>query len=422
MIEITAMGIPNLKTKVEAGDVFIRQLRQDLREIPEKDATTKYILKHLLDIIALGERLKKYIIGNAGDIVNPFKPSKRQDLSKQIEELFSQASQMNFEQIDISSEQGYTATQNLLKVFEGFQSLFPAHIDENLSRAHKILSEKITAYELLNRVDSKPVEEDVEVYVPSEPASSLDTLSALSQYVDGELKQIAKTPDLNVKIAGYQLLKRFTENACDELKVLDGNKTSLKERVRDAFHSKEKFNQKTADALINKISDAYDATVQELDKKIELIINKHKKLTENFNKRINDSPDDKGKAQLIEKTALLVENLTRVADRLNETKDIYGFETETQLLLDDFSGYLEKEADASKSWFKRYIVEPFEQFKEAMISLIQRMYKKTPEGSTPQQLGLFSDSKKSNKRSFEVYKEGLENLGDDEPPSKKFGG
>ncbi|MDF1827155.1 MAG: hypothetical protein P1U39_02630 [Legionellaceae bacterium] len=402
MIKINTLDILGLKPKIEQGEAFIQQFKLDLEALPEKDATTEYILKHVLAVIELSQGLEKYIFKHIKAISNPMGSAGRKALAEQVEALFAQASQMDFDQVMIDSEQAHEATAKLLQTFEGFLALFPDHNDEHLKRVVNVLGEKITAYQASQQAEHQASEENAEVYVLSEPEAPINDLPQLYEYVATEFGNIDEISDLNLKIAGYQALEAFTIQTFISLQDIQ-------------------VNQEIANQLLKKITDAHQATEEALDNKIEQIINKHEQLTNNFRNAMDAVPEryKKQHAGLFSEVDSLIGNLTQAADDLKNKKDMAAYKIQTKKLLDDFLVHLEQNPLAKRSWFRQYMIEPFERLKVAIIALVQSMHKALPDGRTPQQLGFFSNPKEQTHQNFESLNQGLKNLDLDDEVSPK---
>ncbi len=432
MIKINFSDLTSLTSKVQAGNKQIKRFKQALQHTLKKqmneDETIAYFLEQINALIMLNKELKKYVEDHTASIMNPVRSSGREALAQEIEKVFSQASQIDAGKINITNDPAYEMAEAFLKIFDMSQSLFPDHTDEHLIRAQQILKEKMKAYTSMHDADEQSVENNVRIYMPSEPTSFIKTLSSLEQYIDDELASIAKTDDLNIKLAGYNLLTKLTAQACEmQREALHDDETDKMVSWQDRFKrllpinapNERVFDQPHVDALMGKISAAHDATMEELTQAIGDNIQAYQELMDNFKDVMHIPPQLKYKTKMEEEANEFIRGLTTALDMLKETKNMNAFKAKAELLFDDFSKKLVP-LGATGSWFQTYIVEPFEQLKEKMKALIHLVYKKIP-NHTSSQPRFFNNKSVQRTEPIEKEKQDLEPL-DDQSSQIKPGG
>ncbi|MDF1646160.1 MAG: hypothetical protein P1U61_04130 [Legionellaceae bacterium] len=299
-------GVNALVPVAQKGSADIIQFQKDiqsqLKSASEAHPTTQHVLQQLNQAIELNQKLEAYILANTTAIVNPFSSSGRVALAEQIESIFLKVSDIDFDKINITDKQSYSATQTLLKMLETFQSLFPHQIHDKLAAARTKLEEKIKQYQKENpNADEQEIEADIEVipYELSTPLNPIKSLPNLQDYVISEFKNIDETCPDSQKIKAHQSLQAFIKASAENEGL------SMEDGVHSLSELTEKVSQGAWGALLDligpimptqssdQIEDAYDQSVLELltqvsDKIIELSFVEYNQINQisNFRTRL----------------------------------------------------------------------------------------------------------------------------------------
>ena len=310
------------------------------------DVTTQYVLERVNEAVQLNQELEVYIVANSAAILSLWSDGGRVALSEKIEAIFLKISNIDYEQINIINEQAYTATQILLKTLDICQSLFPKQINENLRNASNELKKKINAYQSKEQVEHKLTEEVVVADVVPEPLKPMKTDDCKREGLNGVASQ------KNVWMDPVQMM---TIIAALSLMVPSTTRVPMVMTFALLSLVMPRIN------LMSEVPDTFEPLIRTFEEEAD------------------------AQPQVIE----LIDNL----DQANETYLADGNLDRFQADVDQYMDYFAEQADlkknASDPWFQKYIIKPFEQFKQRIYELIQSIRRKTPE-NTGDQLGFFN--------------------------------
>ncbi|MCH9756966.1 MAG: hypothetical protein K0U37_07240 [Gammaproteobacteria bacterium] len=395
MKEITLSFLTHLKSKGTIVDKTKKDCRDQVQTLIKSTDTTateletiQYVFKLLDDSVQSSQETK--VFGEKAGSRLLTSSSTATEFAQKFDVNFLEASQIDLKHIHITSTSTLKAANALVTMLSQLLILIPEH--KGVIEKKAALEAKVDAYKKEHANKPEP--------------SSFKTFTALNQYIETELKNIAAETDRSIIIKQYQTLKTLAEAAMPE--ILEPLLTTLIQKKQAGTHN---LGEETA-VLINTISEkitveidfiiaqfdasthAFTQKIDELEKRSESIHSKHKKNTY---------------IPAIKKARALISDLNQAKIEFKKTGDFDVFQATTQTLLETFSGRAEFAKNRPKRWFYTFISTPFEILKAALSNLIGLVYTKTSENNK-HQAQFFKPSKTGTTKAFETYEENLKKL------------
>lgn len=259
----------------------------------------------------------------------------------------------------------------------------------------------------------------------------IKTVSELERYVDAELKRITEK-NYEEKITAFQSLKESTQqlykNSVEFLDEADnGMLPSWQMFLEAPFVTLKEILALISvmptmlpDQIEQEADDRLQVLLDKIDKeeanakryKLVPIISTFERLTINFQQHVAQCSRIENKPEMKQEVQRFINDLDNAKKVLKKTGNLDTFRDSVTQLCEKFPREAKFEINGTRTWFQKYIIRPFEQFKydvgvlfESILNKISEHHKDSPR--------FF---KKPVDNVFETYQEELEKLADYKPP------
>ncbi|MCH9756969.1 MAG: hypothetical protein K0U37_07255 [Gammaproteobacteria bacterium] len=468
-MELTISQMKKLYEVAEAAGNKVKKLRDEVKSLidvsPEEASAVQYILNQLEQTVASNERTDAFIREKGWSLVYPTSGSMRTELFALLETTFSDASKTDVTQINITGEQSYAAAEALFDLFETLQSMVP---EERIATVQAALNHKIKAYQLemgayVLSDPSSPIKDlfDLNEYIKAEHkkiAQEANRETRLSGYQrlkdftekERDKEELSKDEETAYSFLDYlmppltepwqdveygksadlldeiseAMLKEYIEEGEETLKTIAdipevGARLEAYQKLKESLIARRKelapYNTLSGQ-FIDTISESMTKEVPQITGEFDILTDAFKDKLDNLDKRsrkITDPIEKNKYTKAITEANALIGNLQGAKKEFVETSNFKLFKQQIASSLNEFEGHAALEENRSEPWFRQYVSAPFENLKEKLNQLIQRVQQKLP-GKTQSSNAFFKPPETGTKRKFEEYQEGLEHLGEEQ--------
>ncbi|MDF1646161.1 MAG: hypothetical protein P1U61_04135 [Legionellaceae bacterium] len=353
----------------------------DSVDIQEKK-TIQYMLDELEQAVITLKTIKKFVVSHKLALTNPMNDKTRAQLTTMLEHHLSEASKIDFKQINIAGANSYIAAQALLSLFDTLNTLLP-HDDIKYTR--KTLNQKIAHFQKKNADIISP--------------ASITNFLELNQYIKHALQAISIETEGHVKFEHYQALKLFTQEKSEALLIQSIQKKSISQKdYGETFQLLDKMTLKIAHEK-NDIIKKFDMLTETFSQKIDEL-----RTRSTSTHAMHSKKTYKPAIQHAEK---LLQDLKKAKNKFRQSGNLPCFQKTIHKLLSQFEGERFFKIHRSVQWFQDYIQKPFEQFKKEMNFLIDFFNINIEH---------FEPAKTNTTEIFEAYKNNIENLIEEQAP------
>ncbi len=333
----------------------------------EEAPSIELVIQQLEIITALANAVIIYINGDehtAGAGMGVLRGEHYTNLMVLLEALINNASHININEIQISGEHSLSAAKALLQAFDASQALLPdARIATKQAELKALIHSATCSLQ--------------------EPATPIENIEALNVYMRDEYTRISALTSLNERVTLYALLNRDIGERFQSLTQNPAWHAYIPNPLYRFFKKENQTEKDTYLALRRQITD-------KLEQDTLLIVEQFDALTGAFREKI-DNLEKRGHTEAVKIANALLDDLERAKIEFENSSDLPEFKERIHEQLNAFEGHDTFKSNRKSEW--GFLIQIF-------IDLVRLI------------LGPYTTD---TTQKFEVYTEGLKNLGEETP-------